>query len=488
MEKVERKKAKVGANEVPRTHTFSFLFFPFYLRKMQIRTRLTIQFLLIVASIMLVAMLIIYFQFKGHLQNEFFGNLRSKANLTAVVAVNRLEQEGLREVANTPPNASFTAFTENISIFDDKNRRVYTFNPSPADVAPNTVSDIRKMGECRLQHGKFSAIGINYVAPSGNTYVVLAEAKFKPEALAKLTRILIFVFCTFCALVAIGGWFFAGQALQPVSRIMNQVDALLPSDMSRRLETANNHDELARLVATFNRLLDRLQAAFNAQKLFLSNISHELKNPLTVIISQIEIILQKDRPEAEYRQTLQSVLDDTRELNLVSDKLMQLAKITASGQQVDFEKIRVDEAVWQAKAALLKLHPDYKINFEIVNLPDDEELLYVQANEQLLRTALTNLMDNGCKFSPGHFVKLRLLFLPEGNPVIEVQDQGPGIPDDEVKLVFEPFYRSPKTDKVKGSGVGLSLVESIVKLHRIELKVSSGQPSGTVFRLEFPIG
>ena len=108
MEKVERKKAKVGANEVPRTHTFSFLFFPFYLRKMQIRTRLTIQFLLIVASIMLVAMLIIYFQFKGHLQNEFFGNLRSKANLTAVVAVNRLEQEGLREVANTPPNASFT--------------------------------------------------------------------------------------------------------------------------------------------------------------------------------------------------------------------------------------------------------------------------------------------------------------------------------------------------------------------------------------------
>ena len=453
---------------------------------MQIRTRLTIQFMLIVASIMLVAMLIIYFQFKSHLQNEFFGNLRSKANLTAVVAVSRLEQEGLQEVPKIAANASFTAFTENISIFDEEKRRVYTFNPSPADVKPGTLNEIMKMGECRFLHGKFSAIGIRHVAPSGQRYAVVSEAIFKPEALNKLTRILVVVFCAFCVLVAAGGWIFAGQALAPVSRIMNQVDALLPSDMSHRLETSNSHDELARLVVTFNRLLDRLQTAFNAQKLFLSNISHELKNPLTVIISQIEITLQKDRPEAEYRQTLQSVLDDTRELNLVSDKLMQLAKITASGQQVDFEKIRVDEAVWQAKAALLKSYPDYKINFEIVNLPDDEELLYVQANEQLLRTALTNLMDNGCKFSPDRHVKVRLSFLPQKTPVIEIQDQGPGIPDDEVQLVFEPFYRSPKTEKVKGSGVGLSLVDSIVKLHRIELKVSNHQPSGTVFRLEFP--
>ncbi len=95
-------------------------------------------------------------------------------------------------------------------------------------------------------------------------------------------------------------------------------------------------------------------------------------------------------------------------------------------------------------------------------------------------------MDNGCKYSPDKQVRVRLSFLPEGNTVIEIQDQGPGIPDDEIALVFEPFYRSRKTDKVKGSGVGLSLVDSIVKLHRIELKVSGRQPNGTVFRLEFP--
>jgi len=454
---------------------------------MQIRTRLTIQFLLIVASIMLVAMLIIYFQFKKNLKDEFFGGLRSKTKLTASVAMSRLEREGLQEVPNTPPTTSFTTYIENISIYDELNRRVYTFNRSPSTIPNKTINEIRRTGECCFMHGEFSAIGTLQVSPSGKKYVVIAEAIFKSEALAKLTRILAMVFCAFCALVAVGGWFFAGQALAPVSRIMNQVDALLPSDMSRRLETTNNHDELARLVMTFNRLLDRLQAAFNAQKLFLSNISHELKNPLTVIISQIEITLQNDRSEAEYRQTLQSVLDDTRELNLVSDKLMQLAKITANDQEVEFEEIRIDEVVWQAKAALLKSHPTYKINFEIASLPEDESSLAVLANEQLLRTALTNLMDNGCKYSPDHQVTVKLLFLPEGNPVIEVQDQGPGIPDEEVAQVFEPFYRSPKTEKVKGSGVGLSLVDSIVKLHRISLVVLRSTPSGTIFRLEFPL-
>ncbi|MBI5916190.1 MAG: HAMP domain-containing histidine kinase [Bacteroidetes bacterium] len=455
---------------------------------MQIRTRLTIQFMLIVASIMLVAMFYIYFQFKTHLQNEFYGNLRTKGNFTAGVVIGQLEREGLVEVTVPKTGTTFTTFTENISIFDENGRRVYTFNSSPSNISAATLNEVRNMGECRFMHEKFSAFGMKHMASSGKTYTIVSEAIFDSEELRKLTRILIVVFCAFTALVAVGGWVFAGQALAPVSRIMNQVDSVLPTDMSHRLETSKNHDELARLVITFNRLLDRIQQAFNGQKMFLSNISHELKNPLTVIISQLEIILQKNRPVEEYQQTLQSVLDDTRELNEISDKLMQLAKINATGAEVEFGQIRIDEVVWQAKAALLKSNPEFKINFEIVNLPEEEEKLYVQGNEQLLRTALLNLMENGCKFSPDRNVKVRLSFSPQGNTIIEVQDRGPGIPAEELPMVFEPFYRSPKTSSVKGSGVGLSLVDSILKLHRIELNVSGRQPQGTVFRLVFPLG
>jgi signal transduction histidine kinase len=382
--------------------------------------------------------------------------------------------------------ANIKVYSENIAIYNQKNERVYSFNPVTNDISEKTLQEIWHKKEGRFKHDRFFSLGIVYAPQNGEPYLIVAESLFNPEHLDSLAHILAWVFCIFMALVAIGGWVFAGQALAPVSRIMNQVDAILPNDLSQRLVPPNQKDELSRLVITFNKLLDRIQLAFNNQKLFLSNISHELKNPLNVIISQLEVMLAKERSNHEYRQTMASVLDDVKELNEVSEKLMQLAKINADGMGVSFQHLRMDEMIWQTKASLLKSHPEYRINFEVVNLPEEEEKLYVNGNEQLLKTALLNLMDNGCKFSPAKQVKVRLAFVDGGAMSIEIQDQGPGIAKSELPLLFEPFYRSPKTASVKGSGIGLSLVDSILKLHHIKLGVASDQGIGTTFRLMFP--
>jgi signal transduction histidine kinase len=220
--------------------------------------------------------------------------------------------------------------------------------------------------------------------------------------------------------------------------------------------------------------------------MFLSNVSHELKNPLNVIISQVEVTLDKERTKEEYQGTLNSVLSDVKELNDIGDKLMQLARINAEDATIRFKAIRIDETIWEAKEALLKNHEDYRIQFDVVNLPEKESELFVNANEQLLKTALSNLMDNGCKFSPDKTVRVRLGFSADGTKHIEILDNGPGIPDDELPMVFNAFYRSPRTSLVKGSGIGLSLVESILKLHRIEFNVESKMGEGTAFILKFP--
>ena len=217
--------------------------------------------------------------------------------------------------------------------------------------------------------------------------------------------------------------------------------------------------------------------------MFLSNISHELKNPLNVILSQVEVTLDKDRSKGEYEETLQSVHADIKELNEVADKLMQMARINTDAA-IRLEPLRIDEIIWQTKEGLLKNHPDYKINFEVVNLPDQEKMILVEGNEQLLKTAFSNLMDNGCKFSPDKKVKVRLAFSPE--VTVEISDQGPGIPEEEQLMIFNPFYRSKRTSNVKGSGIGLSLVESILKLHHVELDMKSQPGMGTSFILKFP--
>jgi signal transduction histidine kinase len=456
---------------------------------MQIRVRLTLQFILIAAGILLGAFFYIHFQFKLNLEDEYYESLRSKALLIAeMVAGKKTDEQDFKIEAPSEIASPLSGdYPENISIYTPEGKRLYSFNPARDDINPRAFEDVENYGECRFDHGKFSALAIGYQNKSGEDYVVIAESVFDNVYVNNLTQILIVVFFISITLVAIGGWFFARQALAPVSRIMNQVDELLPTDMSHRLETTNQHDELSRLVITFNKLLDRIQQVFRLQKMFLSNISHELKNPLNVIVSQLEVMLQKERSKEDYQATLSSVLYDVKELNEVADKLMQMARIHADDATIRFQQLRVDELIWQTKETLLKNHPEYTIHFEVVRLPDEEQKLFVNGNEQLLKTALINLMENGCKFSPDKQVKVSLSFLPGDVPVIEITDNGPGIPTEELPLIFNAFYRSPKTSSVKGSGIGLSLVVSILKLHHVDLDVKSQMAQGTTFIMKFPI-
>lgn len=454
---------------------------------MQIRVRLTLQFLLIAAGILAVSFFYVYLQFKSNLRDEYYDNLKSRALLIAeMVASNKSSEDFYLEHTELTTSPLSGTYPENISIFSPDGRRLYSFNPAPDDLGMGPIQDVLDYGVCRFDHGKFDALAISYKNQIGDEYIIIAEAIFDQVHLDNLAGILIVVFLIAITVMAIAGWFFARQALAPVSRIMNEVEAILPTDMSHRLETTNQQDELSRLVITFNKLLDRIQKVFGMQKMFLSNISHELKNPLNVIVSQVEVTLQKERSKEEYVATLSSILADVNDLNDVADKLMQLARINANKDAIEFEPLRIDELIWQAKDQLLKNQPEYKIDFEILSLPDDERRLMLNGNEQLLKTALVNLMDNGCKFSPDKKVRVRLSFSTQGGAVIEIIDKGPGISKEELSRVFNPFYRSPHTSAIRGSGIGLSLVDSILKLHHIEMKVESKQSQGTSFILHLP--
>lgn len=452
---------------------------------MQIRTRLTIQFLMIVAGIMFLAMGYMYFQVQRYLLGEFYNTLRSKANLTAAVAIARMEREGpLESFAYLADGPSF--YTENVTIYDHRDMMVYSFDRGARAVPPGTMAEIRRSGESAFMSGPYHALGQVFKAASGQTYVVVAEARFDQAELRRLLRLMILIFFTLLSLVALGGWIFAGQALSPISRIMNQVDAILPSDMSQRLYLANNKDEIARLVSTFNRLLDRLESAFQAQQRFLSNISHELRNPFTIMAAQADIALQRERSPEEYRRVLDSILEEIRNLNQVTDQLMALSRIHSGGADIPFGPIRLDELVWHAREMLLRASPTYQVQVSLDRLPESEADLEVQGNEALLRTALLNIMENGCKFSPDHKVHLLLDRNRDQQWFLEVRDAGPGIPESELRQIFEPFYRGQAQVSAKGSGIGLALVQSICQWHGVVLEVENLSPSGSLFRLTFP--
>ncbi|HND87927.1 MAG TPA: HAMP domain-containing sensor histidine kinase [Saprospiraceae bacterium] len=457
---------------------------------MQIRTRLTLQFIVLVASILMLALWFVYWKFSRMAEQEFYDGLRSKAMMTAeMVLSGERKLEPLAEADyDIRSGAPVLPFRENIVIYNEALERIFAFNRHADPLDRTAVSSLRSGGEWHHEQSNgLYTLGLQHRTPQGNAYFVVAESKFDSEELSNLRNILIITFFLGIGIVALGGWLHTGQALSPVARIVEQVERIHPSDLSARLETYNAHDEMGRLVATVNRLLDRIQLAFQMQRSFISNVSHELKNPLSVIISQLEITLdRKQRSPEEYRETLGSVLEDTRNLNDIADKMLQLARLHSENGHIALDQVRLDETLLQTRASLLRLHPEYHIAFDIEGEPDSEDELCVQANEPLLRAALMNLMENGCKFSPDKKVSVKIAFDPKAGHRVAVADEGPGIPQKDLHLIFQPFFRSQQNMQVRGSGIGLSLVDTILRLHRVDVAVDSKMGRGTVFHLRFP--
>ncbi|MBL7818877.1 MAG: phosphatase PAP2 family protein [Saprospiraceae bacterium] len=450
---------------------------------MKIRTRLTLQFMLISAGISLLALLFIFNQFKQYVENEFFTHLENKGRMTAEMVLRHESQ--LKVLPKTKDdNTLKLPSIGNISIFNDRYQCVFTLN-NATDLTPlPLLQTVDRKGHYRFQQGHFQALGVTLNSSSGQKYIIISEDTPDFTKLDTLRNILLLSFLLVIAAVSAGGWFYAGQALQPVSQIVHEVETILPTDLSHRLKQNNNHDELGHLVSTFNRLLDRIERAFQMQKGFIANVSHELKNPLATMDAQLQLARHKPRSVNEYNLILGSLHEDVKNITDTADKLLQLAKIHSSTQSLAWTQVRLDELIYQSQDNLLKNNPQYHIHIEFRELPDNEEDLCVQGNESLLRTALMNLLDNACKFSGDH--KATIILDCNAPYQLQIQDKGQGIAQEDLPYIFEPFFRSPQSGHKKGSGIGLSLVQSILKLHHITIEVQSSLEQGTTFLLHFP--
>ena len=450
---------------------------------MKIRTRLTLQFIFICAGIFALALLFIFNQFRQYVENDFFAHLESKGRMTAEMMLrHELELKPI-EIQHTS-NINKLPSIGNVSIFNDQFQCVFTLNTSARLVNVSHLANIDDDMPYRFNIDKFQAVGFTISANSGRKYFVVTEDIPDFSKLITLRNILFLSFLLIIAAVAAGGWFYAGQAMQPVLRIVNEVDNILPTDLSRRLEKDNNRDELSHLVTTFNSLLDRIEHAFKMQRSFISNVSHELKNPLATMDAQLQLVRNKTRSTQEYDNVLSSLHEDVQDLTETADKLLQLAKIHSGNTKIEFTKVRLDELIYQSRETVLKTNSNYHINIEFKDLPEDEDDLCVYGNEPLLRTALINLLDNSCKFSDDN--KSIVMLDCNAKNQIEIKDKGKGIRTEDIPYIFEPFFRGTQNGHKKGSGIGLSLVKSILQLHDITISVKSIAEVGATFSLSFP--
>ncbi|TDB67006.1 HAMP domain-containing sensor histidine kinase [Arundinibacter roseus] len=452
---------------------------------MQIRSRLTIQFTLLVSGILFVSFVAIYYFTYIYTIEDFYSRLKSKAISTAelLLKVQQIDTELLRLFDRSNRDLIFNS---NILIFDERNRLIYTNTDSAIiHISNYWLDEIRRSDQIFYKDGDYNVVGIYYKYPFNKAVVVMGAPDLYGKAnLNNLRTLLIIIFVFITTIVAFAGWIFSKRALLPISKVMNEVEGMLPQKLDTRLEVPNQQDEIGRLTATFNKLLDRIENAFRIQKTFVANVSHELKNPLTKISSQLEVSLLNEREKEEYKSTIRSVLEDIKELSQLSNSLLELAKVSENQREMLTDRVRLDEILWDVRTNIGQANKAYKVQYLIHELPEDDTWLEIIGNPTLLKTAFFNLMENACKFSGDGSVVVQL-FANKKSIIIEFIDSGKGISPEEQAMVFQPFYRGINTANVKGSGIGLSLVERIIKLHNGTIQIKDNIPHGSKFVLEF---
>ena len=325
------------------------------------------------------------------------------------------------------------------------------------------------------------------ISAGSDQYVVMAAATDLEGSiyLSKLKIILIIVCFISLVLFFITGWLYSGRALKPISDVVKKVEEITITSLDLRIYEGNGTDEIGRLAKTFNNMLERLETAFAVQKVFIANASHELRTPLTSINGQLEVLMMKDRSTLEYKNALASVLDDIRSLIDLSNRLLLIARTSAEGPVNFNQEIRIDEILWQVREEMLRFNSNYQINISIDPSLTDFDQMMVAGDESLLKVAVSNIIDNACKYSEDHKVLVKLQYIENQIGVI-FEDRGIGISREDMSRIYEPFYRGKNALTHKGTGIGLPLVNQIIKNHNGQLKISSEINVGTVVTILFP--
>jgi signal transduction histidine kinase len=453
---------------------------------MKIRTRLTTLFTLITATILLAFASVIYISAKENREKEFYSLLKKEALTKANLFFNaKVKTDILQNIYRN--NRQILNEVE-VAIYDNSFNLLYhdAVEIDYVKETPEMINEIYQKGEKQFYQELWQVIGLRYEYEN-NSYIITATAidQYGYNKLDSLLKNSIIVFIICILFIYVAGRFFSKRVFDPIKEMTERAKNISATNLDLRLNSNSSKDELAELANTFNEMLNRLENSFDAQKNFVSNISHELRTPLAAIITELELSANKEKNADEYKNAINSALNDAKKLVRLSNSLLDLAKASYDPSEIAFKPIRIDEILLDARQQVQKANPDYKIDIAFEQEFENDNQISVNGNEYLLKVAFANLMENGCKFSKD---KQSTVFISFGieKIILRFSDKGIGISEDEMKNIFTPFYRGENKTFAEGNGIGLSLTQKIITLHKGIIAVLSKEKLGTTFTIELP--
>jgi signal transduction histidine kinase len=450
---------------------------------MSIRLRLTIYWAAIIGFILVIAGVAVFILFERQQWGALDGALLEEAD-TAAATIGRLG-----------PGAATDSIVRNLSGERDlgprRRVRIVSGDRVIADFGDTTsdLPEIRAGDSKDPEHGvrddargklRFALVPLQLSGTSA-TLEDGVDASAVRKSIARLRTSLLLILPLILSIAVSGGYLLAGRALVPIIALAGELSRIDPRDLSRRLDAGSVNDEVARLTRAINALLDRVERATNTERRFAADAAHELRTPLAVLRTGLEVALGHTRSPAEYTDTLASALREVVALCTMADQLLTLARLD---QEAALERERLDLGAL-IREVVGAVEPLVQVK-QLTLATDSAGAIAVDGNPIHLRRLVINLIDNAIKFTPAHGRLEIGLAARDGRAILRVADSGPGIPAADLPFIFDRFFRGRARDE-SGNGLGLSLCREIVRLHQGAIAAANRSGGGCEFVVTLPL-
>ncbi|HSU30740.1 MAG TPA: ATP-binding protein [Bryobacteraceae bacterium] len=450
-----------------------------------IRFRLTLWYSIVMAAGLVLFAVAIWVSMKDSLAFDIDRGLRDEAHRVGLFVNTELREastileEELAEYSSGLPDDMYLEVTNG--------QGVTVFSSHPRFPWPRNTGERTEMLQLKWHDDSYQVLAAPFAVGQQKWHVVLAASLRPLNHLTNRLRLLLLALIPAVALLAtLGGMWLSRRALKSVDEITVAARSIGIANLSERLRVPDSNDELQRLSETWNDMLSRLEEAVTRLSQFTSDASHELRTPLAVIRTTAELAVRRSRSAPDYQAALTQILGESERMTRLVDDLLFLAHCDAESQQMPMAVLNLSGLVQSLCSQVAPLASDRQIR---IAMQISDGNMMTAGNDLALRRLVLAMLDNAVKYSkPGGTVVVRLYRVLE-RAVLEIEDEGCGIPAAEIPLVFHRFYRTPQTrnTSVNGYGLGLSLAAAIAQRHHTSIEVQSVPGSGSTFRVSLPL-
>ncbi|MEO8116108.1 MAG: HAMP domain-containing sensor histidine kinase [Bacteroidota bacterium] len=441
---------------------------------MNLRSKFLLVLTLVISAILALSFGSVYFLYEHSKDTDEKKFLLAEANEASFLYF-RLHKNALLEdsvEANEPKDFAGNKAIS-IIIFNTQKKLVFSYPDTAIHNLRNIILDsIREDSPYYFENGESLSVGLFYRQGKDYCYTIVSvNTYFEESQRAQLKNILIMVALASIIFIVLFSFYYVFIVTAPLVKLSIQMRHISVSDLKKRVEVVKGNfknNEIVQVATNMNGMLDRLERAFENQKNFVRHASHELRTPLANMLLQTDYALEKDLDKNEYLRILQSLKEDELELISLINTLLQFSQY----EQIDNLQLspltRLDDVVYNCISFAKKSYPGIHINFEFATTPESEDAILVNGHPELLRVAFNNLIKNAYNYSPDKKIDIVLDTNDKGVNII-FENAGKGLKKDEAEKLFLPFFRGENKNTTKGFGLGLAIVEKIIKIHHAKI-------------------